>query len=513
MSTSRQKAPPDFGHLVNLADDLTGTFVLWASDDFFAEKENLIRQDAPVWDADRYTDKGKWMDGWESQRMRHEGHDSCIIRLGTPGVIHGVVADTTHFRGNAPTHVMLEGLVAEHTATAEALLARTDWLPIVGHTAVKPNMENLIHLTAPSARVTHVRLHIYPDGGVARLRLFGAVVADDHVFWRNGVVDLAAVENGGTVAAVSDEFFGPPSNLLLPGRGVNMGDGWETMRRRTPGSDWCVIKLARRGVLERIELDTHFFKGNAPQAVLIEAIDDDNPSAERLRGLSGWPVLVHKTPLVQHRRHVIEPERPMTATHIRVHIFPHGGVNRLRLFGHATDTVAEAHALAHFNGLDDAGVKEALLSFCGSTTWATSMARHRPFKSVRSLMKAAERTWWGLAESDWREAFAAHPKIGEQKKAASATAQSATWSSGEQAGVAGASDDVSAKLAALNERYAEVHGFIYIVCATGKSAAELLAILESRVDNATAVEVDRAAREQMAITKIRIAKWLKAHAG
>ncbi len=510
MSTSRQKPPADFAHLVNLAEDLTGTFVLWASDEFFAEKENLIRQDAPVWDANRYTDKGKWMDGWESQRMRHDGHDSCIIRLGTPGVVHGIVADTTHFRGNAPTHVMIEGLVADHTATPESLLARTDWLPVVGHTPVKPNMENMIHLPTPSERVTHVRLHIYPDGGVARLRVFGVVVADDQQFWRNGVIDLAAVENGGTVAAVSDEFFGPPSNLLLPGRGVNMGDGWETMRRRTPGSDWCVIKLARRGVLERIELDTHFFKGNAPQAVVIEAIDDDTASLERLRRLSGWGILVHKTPLVQHRRHVIEPERPMTATHIRVHIFPHGGVNRLRLFGHATDTVGEAHRLAHFNGLDADAVTQTLLSFCGSRVWAERMAAHRPIKSVRSMMKAAERTWWSLTEADWREAFAAHPKIGEQKKAATATAQSATWSAGEQQGVASASADISARLAELNQRYVEVHGFIYIVCASGKTAGELLAILDSRIDNETAVEIDRAAREQMMITRLRMAKWLRA---
>lgn len=510
MSTSRQKPPADFAHLVNLAEDLTGTFVLWSTDEFFAEKENLIRPDAPHWDANRYTDKGKWMDGWESQRKRGPGHDACIIRLGTPGSVHGVVVDTTHFRGNAPTHVRIEGLVAPITATPEELLARTDWHTVVEQTAVKPNMENLVHLREPSARSTHLRLHIYPDGGVARLRVFGTVLPDDKLFWRNGVIDLAAVESGGTVAAVSDEFFGPPSNLLLPGRGVNMGDGWETMRRRTPGSDWCVIKLARRGVVERIELDTHFFKGNAPQAVMVEVIDDNAPTTERLRSLGTWPVLVHQTALVQHRRHVLEPERPMVATHLRVHIFPHGGVNRLRVFGHATDTVAEAAVLAHFNGMSDVAVTDLLLSFCGSTEWAKTLREHRPHKSVRSLMKAAERAWWALRENDWREAFAAHPKIGEQKKAATATAQSATWSAGEQAGVDGAAVDVSERLAALNARYLEVHGFIYIVCASGKTAAELLSILESRVDNPTADELDRAAREQFLITRLRLEKWLTA---
>lgn len=511
MSTSRQKAPADFAHLVNLADDLTGTFVLWASDEYFAEKENLIRQDAPAFDPNAYTDKGKLMDGWESQRKRGPGHDTAIIRLGTPGVVYGFVVDTTHFRGNAPTHVRIEGIEAPHTATPEELLARQDWHPIIEQTPVKPNMENMIHLKVPSSRATHLRLHIFPDGGVSRLRVFGAVVADDRLFWRNGVVDLAAVENGGTIAAVSDEFFGPPSNLLLPGRGVNMGDGWETARRRTPGSDWCVIKLARRGVVERIELDTHFFKGNAPQAVVVEAIDEDRPSTEKLRAHGTWPVLVHKTPLVQHRRHLLEPERPMSATHLRVHIFPHGGVNRLRVFGHALDTVAEAAALARFNGLDEHTLQETLLSFCGATAWARRMANHRPYKSVRSLMKTAERAWWSCEERDWREAFSAHPRIGQQHKAASATAQSATWSTGEQSGVQGAAADLSERLAALNARYEEVHGFISIVCATGKTAAELLAILEERVEHATPVELDRAAREQLQITRLRLEKWLRGH--
>ncbi len=513
MSTSRQKPPPQFSHLTNLADDVLGSFALWASDEYFAQKENLLRQDAPQFDANAYTDRGKLMDGWESQRKREPGHDTCIIRLGAPGCVRAVVVDTTHFRGNAPTHIMLEGIEAAHTATPDALLARDDWQELVPHTAVSPHSENIIELPAKSSRATHVRLHIFPDGGVSRLRLYGDVVADDRTFWRNGVVDLAAADTGGTIAAVSNEFFGPPSNLLLPGRGTNMGDGWETARRRTPGSDWCVIKLARRGVIERIELDTHFFKGNAPQHVLVEAIDDDFPSDELLRADYAWRPLVHKTALVQHKRHTLEPEKPMAVSHVRVHIFPHGGVNRLRVYGHALDTTAEAAALAHLNRLDDTGAMQVFLSLCGSTTWARSMLEHRPYKSVRSLFKASERSFWRLDEQAVREAFAAHPRIGESKKAASATEQSATWSGGEQAGVNDAARETSERLAALNTRYEETHGFIYIVCATGKSASELLAILEQRVENPTSEEFDRASREQLMITKLRLEKWLKASMG
>src|SRR5262249_948217 len=152
---------------------------------------------------------------------------------------------------------------------------------------------------------------------------------------------------------VSDEFFGPPSNLLLPGRGVNMGDGWETKRRRTPGSDWAVIKLARRGGIDRIELDTHFFKGNPPQAVLLEPLDEvelgGDELAARMRASKGGATLVAKTPLVQHRRHQLDPGRPMHVTHVRAHIFPHGGVNRLRLYGHAVDTADERTRLDTLN--------------------------------------------------------------------------------------------------------------------------------------------------------------------
>lgn len=506
--SSRQKNPPVFAHLVNLAEDLTGTFVLWASDDYFAEKENLVRPDAPQFIPDKYTDKGKWMDGWESQRKRTDGHDTCIVRLGTPGLVHGVVFDTTHFRGNAPTHVLLEGIVAPYTATADELLARDDWHTIVGHTAVKPHTENVVELPAPSARATHVRLHIYPDGGVARLRVFGSVVPDERLFLRDGVVDLAAVESGGTIAAVSDEFFGPPSNLLLPGRGVNMGDGWETMRRRTPGSDWCVIKLGRRGVLERLELDTAFFKGNAPQAVVVEAIDEEAPSTERLRTLGGWPVLVSRTPLVQHKKHILEPERPMTVTHLRVHIFPHGGVNRLRAFGHAVDTADHSVLLDRFNRLPEGMAVEFLKSLCGSSRWANTLAAQRPFASVKALSSSMEQVFWTLSEADLLEAFAAHPQIGARHKAESATALSASWSSTEQAGMAAASSSTAEKMATLNAQYAQKNGFIYIVCASGRSSAELLRVLEGRIDNDRATELDLAAREQLKITRLRLEKWL-----
>ena len=510
--SSSHAVPEAFAHLTDLASDATGAFAVYATDDYFAEKENLLKSAPAVWIEGKYTDKGKWMDGWESQRKREPGHDFCIVRLGMPGEIHGVLADTTHFKGNAPQEVSMEGLEAPDTIGAHELLDHPGWKEILPRTAVRPDFPNAIALPAVSARTTHVRLHIYPDGGVARLRVYGVVRPDPRTFWRAGSIDLAAIENGGTIAAVSDQFFGPPSNLLLPGRGVNMGDGWETKRRRTPGSDWCVLWLGRRGKVERIEIDTHFFKGNAPQATLIEALDETTLApgelAARLRSTEPWPVLVSKTPLVQHRRHVIDPDRPMIATHLRVHIFPHGGVNRMRVYGHALDTHEEARAREAWNAMNGDDALSLALSWNGSAAFAEAMLARRPFASAREILAAAEEIWWSLGASDWLEAFAAHPRLGQPKAAATQTARSASWSAGEQAGIAATAEQVAARLAELNELYFERFGFIFILFATGRTAPEVLASLEERVTGTRDAEIQNAAREQAKITRLRIGKWL-----
>jgi allantoicase len=504
---THQPIPAELKGFVDLSADVLGAFVLYATDDYFAEKENLLKASPPEWREGEYTSKGKWMDGWESQRKREPGHDFAIVRLGAPGRVRGALVDTTHFKGNAPQQIALEGIEAPYTATPALLLADERWFPLIEQSVVKPDFPNVFVLEKPSPRVTHVRLRIYPDGGVARLRIHGDVLAEERTFWRVGSVDLGAVENGGTIAAKSDEFFGPPANMLLPGRGVNMGDGWETKRRRTPGSDWAVVKLARRGVLERIELDTHFFKGNAPQATLIEAVDAPGLSAEALPG--DWRVLVDKTALVQHRRHQLEPLRPMPVTHVRVHIFPHGGVNRLRLFGYALDTEAEATALRRLNELGEQEAREVFRAFCGSSAWVDGMLARRRFASVRALFAAADEVWWSLREKDFLEAFAAHPRIGQQKKAAPQSEKSAEWSRGEQRSVAQADAGTLERLAKLNDDYFEKFGFIFIVFATGKSAPEMLELLEQRVQRGKAEEVETAAAEQAKITRVRIEKWLR----
>jgi len=521
--------PESLAHLTDLSLDATGSFVLYATDDYFAPKEALLRPGAPEWREGVYTDRGKWMDGWESQRRRAPGHDFAIVRLGTPGTIEAVLCDTTHFKGNAPDRVAIEAIEAPLTTTADALLAlpvaRTQaeleghggraWLEIAPAAAVRPDHASVLAPALALPRATHVRLRIFPDGGVARLRVFGQVRPDPRRFWGAAAVDLAAIEHGGRIAAASDEFFGPPSNLLLPGRGADMGGGWETRRRRTPGTDWCVIRLGRRGRIERIELDTYLFKGNAPQAAVIECLDAESLGGaeleRRLAAPEGWHPLIARTLLVPHHRHVLEPARAEPATHVRVHIVPHGGLNRLRAYGHALDTPDDQRALAALHAMAVDARGELLRSFCGARAFAEGLGARLPADSVRGLFAAAAAVLDSLAEPDWLEAFAAHPKLGAARAPREATSQSATWSRGEQAGVSGGDGDVLARLARANEAYEKRFGFTFIAFASGRGADEVLELLEGRLGQARAAEIANAAREQAHITRHRIAQWLLAN--
>jgi allantoicase len=517
--------PREFEHLVDLASDGVGGMALYATDEFFAEKDALLRPGAPQFLADKYTDRGKWMDGWESQRRRTPGHDYCVIRLGLPGRVRGVCVDTTHFRGNAPAECQIEGIEGALHTPLETLKADSGYTVLLPRTPLRPNTQNVFSIAAPASdqRVTHLKLRIYPDGGVARLRIYGEVVPDERVFWQVAAVDLCAVENGGTIAAASDRFFGPPSNLLLPGRGVNMGDGWETARRRTPGSDWAVIRLGRPGVIERIELDTHFFKGNAPQACLIEALDargwdeeritaeltSPNGLSQRLSGEHRWRPLLDYARLERHTRHWFAPDRPLSATHVRVHIFPHGGVNRLRLYGHALDSERDQRALSSLNQMEEDEARALLASFCGASEFVERMLRGRPYLTARELFMMARRVFFSLDEAQWLEAFAAHPRLGQNHAAPAQTARSAAWSRGEQESLAHSDDAVREQLLLLNETYAQKFGFIFILCATGLPPREVLAALERRIERPRAVEIEAAASEQVRITELRIGKWLR----
>jgi allantoicase len=324
----------DFTELVDLASERIGGAAIAANDEFFASRENLVKPGRPV-ARDEYTDRGKWMDGWETRRRREPGHDWCVVRLGLPGMIRGVVIDTTHFVGNHPEACSIEACAVAESHDHEALAAgHAAWTEVLPRTAVRGDTENRFAATT-EARVTHVRLNIFPDGGVARLRVYGVVVPDwGRVARSGGDVDLAALQNGGTVVAASDMFFGSRHNLILPGPSRGMNDGWETRRRRGPGHDWAIVRLGAAGRIRRVELDTAHFKGNAPGACSIE-VAALGETGEPTRADVRWVELLAPAKLEPDTLHRFERELAdvRDVTHARLNIFPDGGVARLRLFG------------------------------------------------------------------------------------------------------------------------------------------------------------------------------------
>ena len=330
MSASDARVPPPPG-LVDLATARVGGVALLANDEFFAEKENLLKPGRGIFIADKYTDRGKWMDGWETRRRRTPGHDSCVVQLGLRGIIKQVDIDTNHFLGNHPPFASLDAVCLTDGLSKE--IEALPWTSILDKSPLNPGSQNLFAI-ASEQTWTHVRLNIFPDGGVARFRVYGIVVPDWSKVKPDELVDLAAIENGGVPLACSDMFFSSMNNLIIPGRSENMGDGWETKRRRGPGYDWIILKLGLPGLIQKIEVDTNHFKGNYPDTCSIEGCEAPGASTEDLAAAQ-WREILPKTKLQADTRHFFERELSPVAncTHVRLNIFPDGGVSRLRVWG------------------------------------------------------------------------------------------------------------------------------------------------------------------------------------
>jgi allantoicase len=327
---------PAWAQQLNLAAGKLGAQVLYATDDFFAEKENLVLPGRGIFIPDKYTDRGKWMDGWESRRKRVPGHDWCILALGAPGVIHGVDIDTNHFLGNHPPHAHIDACNALPDTPLEELLKEDRWTEILPKSPLNPGSQHYYEIT--DRRIwTHLKLHIYPDGGVARLKVYGEVFKDWTAVRRDERLDLAAAKNGGKVLACNDMFFSSKDNLIMPGRGVNMGDGWETKRNRTPGNvDWVVLKLGHAGYIDEVLVDTCHFKGNYPDRCSLEGCRlREGESWEE----ATWVEFLPQTKLQADHEHYFKAELRAHGpfTHVRMKIYPDGGVSRLRLFGTIAD--------------------------------------------------------------------------------------------------------------------------------------------------------------------------------
>lgn len=315
-----------FAALPDLASARVGGRALAASDDFFAPKSNLLKPEPAVFVPGKYTSRGKWMDGWESRRRRTPGFDWCVVALGMRGIVRGVNVDTSFFTGNFPTHCSIDALdTTRPVSRAVSAAEGAPWTPLLPRTALQGDSANFLAI-ADERPWTHLRLNIFPDGGVARLRVFGEVVVDWRRLARGGrSVDLAAIQHGGLVVDASDRHYGSPNNMLMPGRATFMGDGWETKRRRGPGYDWAIVRLGTSGIITKVEIDTNHFKGNYP----------DSASLDGLRRDGTWTELLPQTRLRAHHRHVFirQLRTAPPVTMVRLNIYPDGGVSRLRVHG------------------------------------------------------------------------------------------------------------------------------------------------------------------------------------
>ena len=325
-----------FTGFIDLAAERLGGVTLDVSDEFFAESENLLKPGRGIFIADKFTERGKWMDGWESRRKRTPGHDWCIIQLGIPGVLEGVDIDTNHFLGNHPPYASVDGCRLQSAQGQQALddPSKVEWTELLPRSPLAPGSQNLFAIKSDETW-SHLRLNIYPDGGVARFRAYGQVTPQN----RNdstGSLDLVALENGGRAVACSDMFFSPMTNLIMPGRAQNMGGGWESRRRRGPGHDWVILKMANRGYIERIEVDTNHFKGNFPDRCSIDACHAPGESIDALNWSDfEWTSVLEKRKLRAHHQHYFDSDLVDDGpfTHVRMNIFPDGGVSRLRVYG------------------------------------------------------------------------------------------------------------------------------------------------------------------------------------
>ena len=494
----------DYSDWIDLASERFGGRVLYANDQFFAPKENLIKAKGAVFLPDRFTERGKWMDGWESRRRREPGHDSCILRLGATGILRGLDVDTTHFKGNYPEACSVQGALIDGYPDPRVLAADDRiWFDLVSKSPLRGDQSNWFAIKSKYA-VNHLRLNIYPDGGVARLRAYGrAVVRLGRLPVGSGLVDLAAAEHGGRVIRCSDMFFGARHNLILPGDARNMGEGWETRRRRDDDHDWVIVQLAARGQVERILVDTSHFMGNAPARFVLEVADvgESGPSAS-----TSWQKVLD-VPLRRHTKHLfideVVTQRP--ATYARAHIFPDGGLARLRLYCSIEEKERLQSGLRWLCALPDARAISEFSSCCACRAWAKGMAGCRPFADPSELFAAADRLWRQGTEKDWLEAFEAHPKIGEGKRG---TGQSARWSQREQAKAQQADQKTRAAILEKSKSYEAKFGFVFLICASGKSAEEILQSLERRLTGSRSSELSKAAEEQRQITQLRLRRLL-----
>ena len=318
--------------LIDLAQPRLGSKVIFKTDDFFASANRIIDPSAPVFKEGLFDKNGKWMDGWESRRKRSAGHDYLIIKLGKPGSISKVDVDTSHFNGNQPSMISIDACNSKSNN-----IKNFKWKTLVSKKKTKANSSHIFKTSSKSI-VTHIRLNIFPDGGVARLRLYGSISRENHNFGEK-TINLASLLDGASVIACNNEHFGKAENILAPGKAKNMGDGWETRRRRDKGFDWLILKSIEGEMINKIEISTHHFKGNFPMHCSLQAayIPKKKSSSSIVSNSNGWKTLMNKTSLKANKTHTFKNTlmKKNKINFIKINIYPDGGISRFRIFGKA----------------------------------------------------------------------------------------------------------------------------------------------------------------------------------
>jgi len=317
--------------MIDLTQPRLGSKIVFKTDEFFAAANRILNPSIPIFKEGVFDKHGKWMDGWETRRRRQSGHDYLIIRLGKVGRISKVNIDTTYFSGNQPNQASLEACFCKKNIPDK----KTKWKTVLNKKRIKPNNHNIFNILNKSA-FTHVKLNIFPDGGVARLRLYGSMVTEKMNFGKK-IINLCSILNGASIIACNNEHFGKAENILAPGNGKNMGDGWETRRSRGKNFDWLILKCARPGKIIKIQIDTHHFKGNHPDMCSLQAayLSDNTSSKTIINKSRKWKLLLNKVKLYAHKKHNFRNKLMLKnkINYIKINIYPDGGISRLKVFG------------------------------------------------------------------------------------------------------------------------------------------------------------------------------------
>ena len=316
--------------MINLADPRIGSKIIFKTDDFFAAAHRILKTDIPVFKDGLFDKHGKWMDGWETRRRRSKGYDYLVLKLGKPGKIFDIDIDTSHFNGNQPTHASLEGCFSRSKPNK-----KTKWTRLLGKKKLGPN-KNHNFKSQNKSTFNYIRLNIFPDGGVARLRLYGKIEIDKKIINHKNI-NLTSILNGASIVGCNNEHFGRAENIIAPGKGKNMGDGWETRRSRGKNFDWLIIKFGKPGLIKKLEIDTHHFKGNYPDSCSIQTaiINKDLSNKSIVKNSKNWKFILNKSKLSAHKKHVFKKFliKRNKENYLKINIYPDGGISRIRAFG------------------------------------------------------------------------------------------------------------------------------------------------------------------------------------